>query len=293
MKKTFAALVLMLALLLPACAASQVQSSQTQGMDFYYASPVNESGSALRSERVERETISIAEALDLLLTESYLPEEHSRTFPVGTKVMDWSLESGVLSLNLSEDLERLTNIQLTEAEYCIVMTMTQFDEINAVSITVDGKKLPGAGSHLLTRQDLILIGEIKDPILLTFQLYFPLADGSGLGMEERECEVTDSSVLAQAEAIVQQLTNGPAGRDMLPFLQGASHLEIVSILDGLCTVDLDRETMELICSPTERYELSIGAIVNSITQLDGVDEVRFTMNDAPIENWAERYQGSD
>ena len=289
MKKA-AMLLLSCLLLLSGCAAVQSQTGEGETITLYYISDDSESGSALRTEQALLEENTIPRALDLLLREATLADGQTRTFPVGTQVLDWSVEDGVLYLDLSEEFERLTNIRLTEAEYCIVMTVTQFDAVDALVLTVGGKTLPGAGSHMLTAQDVILVGEIRDPILVTLQLFFPLADGSGIAIEARECEVEDVTATARAEAVLAGLVNGPAGSDMAPFLSGATKLEIESISNGLCIVDLDSETMELICTPMERYELSLYSIVDSLAQLEEIDSVSFTLNHQPIENWEEQYQ---
>ena len=68
----------------------------------------------------------------------------------------WGLEEGVLVLNLSEQYGGLTDISLTVADYCIVLTMSQLDGVEAVEINVAGQPVSYRNHQILTREEAVL-----------------------------------------------------------------------------------------------------------------------------------------
>ena len=66
------------------------------------------------------------------------------------------LEEGVLVLNLSEQYGGLTDISLTVADYCIVLTMGQLDGVEAVEINVAGQPVSYRNHQILTREEAVL-----------------------------------------------------------------------------------------------------------------------------------------
>ena len=77
-------------------------------------------------------------------------------FPEGLSLQGWSLEDGLLTLSLSEQYGGLTDISLTVADYCIVLTMSQLDGVEAVEINVAGQPVSYRNHQILTREEAVL-----------------------------------------------------------------------------------------------------------------------------------------
>lgn len=267
-------------------------SSHTAGgiqLDIYYCVPSDKAyGPSVQAETDSVPEASVPAIVDRLFEGPDSPELIS-IIPEGTTLQSWTLEAGNLKLDLSEAFGRLTGISLTRAEYCIALTLTQLDGVDTVSITVDGQMIPGCGVEKMSEKDVVLKGETQDPVTVSTQLYFPLADGSGLGVEYRVVEVASMEAKDQATAILQELIRGPSGEEMTGFLGGAGVIEVVAIEESTCVLAIDSATMESICNPKERFELQLYSIVDSLTELGTIETVAFLLDDAPIEGWADSY----
>lgn len=282
------ALILALILLLPTGCVSKHVTNANQ-LEFYYCVPSDKHfGPSIQAETDSVSAVTIPNVINRLFEGPDSPELVS-IIPEETTLQSWILEDGNLKLDLSEAFGRLTGISLTRAEYCIVLTLTQLEEVDTVSITVDGQSIPGSGVEKMSQDDVVLKGETQDPVTISTQLYFPLTDGSGLGVEYREVEVASMDAEDQASAILEELIRGPSGEEMTGFFGGAVEMEVVEIVESTCVLSIDSAAMESICNPEERFELQLYSVVDSLTELGTIETVAFLLDGAPIEGWEDSY----
>jgi germination protein M len=97
----------------------------------------------------------VEEMMDLLLA-GPTSEELVSPFPEGVTLKNWSVEDGVLKLNLSEQYNSLSGIGLTIADYCITLTMCQLPKINTVIISVEGELISFRDHQTLRVSDVLL-----------------------------------------------------------------------------------------------------------------------------------------
>lgn len=202
-------------------------------------------------------------------------------FPPKVRLLSWTLEDELLTLDFSEEYNELSGIALTLANYCLVLTMTQLESVDRLSITVEGRPLPESSQTPLTVQDVLLTGEIQDPVLVGFQLYFPLADRSGLGTEYREAELYNTSLEEQIQTVIRLLAAGAQETDEMdsPFAELEVSLES-QMVDGVCLLTLTESWAEILAGePLVRQ-----ALVNSLCELSGVDAVVFDWSGAAAES---------
>lgn len=287
MKRLLALFFSVLFLLTAGC--SSAKHSGGEPIEFYYSvSSDKHFGPAIQSETDYLEDPTVPNVMNRLLEGPTNPEL-SAIIPEGTSLQNWSLRDGELKLDLSEAFGRLTGISLTRGEYCIVLTLTQVEGVDSVSITVDGEALPGNGTRAMSADDIILKGETEDPVTISTQLYFPLSDASGLGVEYREIEVTSMDEVDQANAILMELAKGPTEEEMSGFLSGMGTLSALEIVDKTCIVEIDNATLESICKPKEQFTLNLYAIVDSLTELGTIEQVSFQLDGGAIEGWQDQY----
>lgn len=288
MKQRILALTLIIALIyVPGC-SNDAEKKNT--IEIYFASNADVlSGSAIDSETQTFAELTVPAVMERLLQSPKDTVRLTAFAPEGTELLNWSVTDGVANLDLSESFGQLTGINLTKAEYCIVLTLTQLNGIDSVFITVDGKTLPGAAVNTLSASDVLLYGETDDPITVEEILYFPLEDGTGLGSEKRMLSALSNSTIDLANVILEQLAVGPNNETMTAFLPAGGKIYASSIQQGICTVTMDKTMLESLCQPAETYELKLYAIVDSLCQLDDISAVRFRENGSPIEGWEDTY----
>lgn len=288
--KRFLVLILSgLLLLLSGCGAAIRQVEEKASLNFYYS--VNgevQSGAAISPEQDASVASNVPDAMRRLLS-GPRSLELQRTFPEGTQLLTWSLVDGGLTLNLSEAFGSLSGMALICAEYCIVLTCAQLEGVETVTILVEGKLLPGAVSGALSPEDVVLKGETEDPFTVSSQLYFPLVDHSGLGVEYREFEVETLDLTDQANGVLHQLLQGPKESEMEPVLNGVGLLEVARMEGGRCCVALDSTTLAALCADETSFPLYLYALVDSLTELEGINSVSFLLDGGEIPGWAEEY----
>ena len=115
-------LALCILLFLTACRASP---GPEEGVKLYFAS-TRDSGASLVAlpYQGEEASPSVDALLSALLAGPPENENASSPFPRGLSVLSWELRAdGVLSLDLSEHYSGLSDVSLTLADYCIVLTL--------------------------------------------------------------------------------------------------------------------------------------------------------------------------
>lgn len=138
---------------------------KSDGLEIYYA--VRDGGgydqAGVQSEiwTDVPDTVTIDDLFPRLLT---APEDGERyvVFPSTVRLLGWTLEEGLLTVDLSESYSELSGISLTLADYCLVLTAAQLDGVERVCITVEGQPLPEGGEGFFAASDVLLSGEGTD-----------------------------------------------------------------------------------------------------------------------------------
>ena len=157
--KRVSILLLLLTLLLSACVAANREEA---GTPLYFVSDTPGRTLALVAEYrvLSEETEPIQALLDALL-EGPESEGLSRAIPTGVTLRDWSLDKGVVTVDFSGRYGNLSGIALTLADYSLVLTLCQLEEVEAVMVTVNGEILAYRDHQRLTLADAagLLTGE--------------------------------------------------------------------------------------------------------------------------------------
>ena len=141
MKQHVLALALAGMLTLCACGAPSVQDGALYSV--YYRTELAQSGGAdavcawkpERKEKVQR----IASALLRRMLEG-TQEGGVSPLPEGTQVLDVTIDGGVAVVNLSAEYTRLSGMDLTLADACIALTLSQLPEVERVSVLAQGRR---------------------------------------------------------------------------------------------------------------------------------------------------------
>ena len=142
---------LLAALLLTACTAPAHQTEAPEQGDYtlyfianeFIANESRPDGSVLATESrdLPPESEPARGLLELLLAGPEDPALGS-PFPAGTTLRGLSMEEGTAHVDLSEAYGGLTGVDLTLADGCVVLTLCQLEEVEAVYLTVEGRPRP-------------------------------------------------------------------------------------------------------------------------------------------------------
>jgi len=159
MMKRLAALLACLALLCACSAAPKGEDTPPEGeytLWFAQAHPGEDSAVLGKEFRPLPEGSSTAaEGLLSLLFAGPESEKLVSPFPAGVTLRGCALSDGQLNVDLSEGYGGLSGIDLTLADSCIVLTLTQLEGVDRIYLTVEGEPRPFR-DQVLTAADFVL-----------------------------------------------------------------------------------------------------------------------------------------
>lgn len=140
--------------LLTACGGEESPPEGAYEVWFTAADPLG--GEGLKSEyRTLPERADPVRGLLTVLLAGPLSEELTSPFPSGVEVRGVELDRhGTLYVDLDERYGSLYGVGLTQADYCITLTLCQLPDVKSVIITVAGEIVPFRDRQLLTPEDL-------------------------------------------------------------------------------------------------------------------------------------------
>lgn len=265
------------ALLSAGCAKRQEEMSE---YNIYYMNPDKTKTIAVDYEPQAEETEElIAEYLEKLFQETDNPD-YQKPVPEQVRLDDWKLEDGQLHLYFNSAYLEMDNIEEVLCRAAIVRTLIQPEGVDCISFYVGDAPLvddKGTPVGLMTEESFIENpGEQINTIqTANITLYFSNLKGTALVQETQE-DIHYSSNISLEKLVVEQLLKGPqenTGRAVIP---DGTKLVNVSVLDGVCFVNLDEGFLN------QNYQIAepvvIYAIVNSLTELTNVNKVQISVN---------------
>ncbi len=134
------------------------QKPEPEGLQLYYTV----SNEVVYGEAMAGEPYAVVgdevDVIHLLTTLFRGPTDPTLTnpFPTGTRIL-WAgwREDGVLVLNLSEEYSGLMGIDLSLADYCIVRTLCQMEEVERVEILSANQENQFRHHQILSLEDIL------------------------------------------------------------------------------------------------------------------------------------------
>lgn len=274
-----AALVLLLSLLC-ACAAQHVQEMDENGYELYFLSDPNSAGGgdAIRTQEKRLTLDGAMETEDCVraLMEALLagPDEPSLSSPIpeGTALKSLKVSGRRAQIDLSAQYARLTGIDLSLADYCITLTLTQLPNVNAVSITADGSRAAVPQRRKCCSRRIRCFPRVRvawRPI--TVSLYFLDSKTGELRAEQQTLALYEGQT--RVNALLEALAQGPEDDSLVSLLPEDFAVISSRIENGVCYLNLPASG-SLPENEAER-DLMLSALEQSILSLGGVDEVQF------------------
>ena len=279
MKKYGIRLCIMFMLVLTACGKKQKAADET----VYRIYEVNKEETKVASREITTTETDTEKLLGVLIEElEKTPEDTENRAAITEAIQLQSStvadESANLNFGVGYYEQSLTGEILTRA--AIVRTLTQIPDVNYVSFLVDGSALlnnQGVPVGVMTADQFIdnSGNEINTEEKVTLVLYFANENGDKLKTVTRE--VVYSSNISLDKLVMEQLITGVQdGEEAYPTINPATKVVSVTVSDGTCYVNLDKEFL------TQIYKVDAGvtiySIVNSLVELSDVNRVQISIN---------------
>jgi germination protein M len=204
-------------------------------------------------------------------------QELTSLIPAGTRVLSWSLEEGVASVELSAAYAGLVGVDLTLADCCITLTLAQLPGVEGVRVTVNGGGQSYRDRRVLYPEDMLLAVAEESPAEVTAALYFRREGGDQLGFELRRFRLSEDRV--PVKEVLDALAAGPEDEVLVPLLPEGLAVRSAWVDQGLCTADLSAALLDL---PEGRRALAVSSIAETLRSLDGVEQVQILIEGEPV-----------
>ena len=276
MKGQMAALLCALLLLLTACASAQ-QESEAQGYELYYLADLSLAGgedaiAASRTRYVPQEG-ETTEDCARALVEQLLADPSDGTLrspvPAGTSLQLLKISGRRARIDLSAQYARLSGVDLTLADYCFTLTLTQLEDVNAVSITAGGRELPYRTTHVLLAADTLLSSRDSAPRPITVSLYYLEKASGALRAEQQTLALYEGQT--RVSAVLEALSGEPEDDTLVSIVPEGLAVLSSRIEEGTCYVNLSGA--ELPEEEAARQQL-LDAVELSLASISGVETVQ-------------------
>ncbi len=268
--------IIALLLTMAGCGVAQKILNEEQ-LQLYYPAVLSLSrgGDAITSVGVSWGSLSQedkqtqAEEVLALLMGKCQEKEFRSPIPNGTALLSCEVKGSTVYVDFSAVYGQLSGMDLTLADYCVTLSLTQLPGIYAVRITVAGQELAYRDTNRFMAGD-VLLSSTEDVVrTLAVRLYFPNAEGE-LVAQERLLQLYEGET--RAGVIVNALLSDPESEDLQRLVPQDFSVLSVRVEDGICYLNLPRSAMELM---EEQETTWIYGFVNSLCELEDVSEVWF------------------
>ena len=286
--------VMMLVVLFVGCTKEQELGIQQVTVELpevsrklYY---INEEGTKVVSENFDLSFGTTDEQVSELLTalEATLwTEEEKDLITDRNPIYEYKIdENGLLALRYSSDYSTQSSITEVLRRAALVKTLCQLDDITAVEFFIGAQPLltsAGKPVGMLTAEDFIdSTGENTEFYQeATASIYF--ANETGDALRPSYLKITYDGTVTTERLILQALLEGPVQKDLQSVIPKGTVLNKVMVRDGICYVDFNEKFMEKQEGITP--EVTVYAVVNSLTELSNVYKVQFLINGVTKKNY--------
>ncbi|MCD8390311.1 MAG: GerMN domain-containing protein [Firmicutes bacterium] len=195
-------------------------------------------------------------------------------------------ENGNYTADFSEEFLSDDETKTVMAIYAVVKSLCAMSTVTSVTVTIDGNMYQTSEGNVigaLTAEDINLETDLYSSETVSVIVYFADSDTNKLSREERSIRVTDQQPIEQY--VIEELIKGPEYEGHTSVLSRDTNLISVTVSNDVGFVNFDKTFIDKNTSTPERDEITIFAIVNSLTELDGVSRVQFLVDGKRVETF--------
>lgn len=252
-------------------------NSNVQNIKIYYYDKINNNLS------YEQKTLTLEKEnfLDIIFKEmksSPKSSNLSSTVPENLTILNHTLVDYNLDINLSSDYNSLSNVEKLLFRSSLVLTTIETSFVNNVKIFVDGVEQKYNNNNSYLNRNNIILNPTISPDKIEREkvtLYFS-NENNKLVEESRNIEVKQNKSMELY--IVEELINGSKYKNNINTIPYETKIRNIKTENNICYVDLSLDFISKM-SGNKTYEtLAIYSIVNSLTNLDGINKVQFLID---------------
>ena len=208
-----------------------------------------------------------AVVLEQLLTDVNSP------LPRGTVLRSVTVSGSSVHVDLGGAYSQLSGVDLTIADYCIALSLTQLTGIYAVRVLCEGREVSYRSKQLLLASDALLSSMDDVVRTLTATLYFPDETGA-LVAEDRL--LTQYEGDSTAQVVLEALLEGPQSDELLPLLPEGIVGISVRLAEGQCHLNVPADSLSLL-----QQSHALDAIADSLRSAEGIRSVLLYVDGEP------------
>ena len=158
-------------------------------------------------------------------------------------IQDITYEGQTVSVNFNSEYKNMKNTREILARAGIVKAFTQIQGVSDVEFFCEGEPMTDAAGVLIGKMDKNTFVEnkgenINSYVHTSLNLYF--ADENGDSLKKENISVYYSSNVPLEREVVERLLKGPKTEGLKPTLSPNTNILGVSIVEGICYVNLDK-----------------------------------------------------
>ncbi len=278
MKKRIISLLLVLLVLVTFTGCNDEPGTSGEYQIYYF----NIDKTKIEPEDYDSTGTTKEELIQELLTALQSDPKHSqmrRTIPEDIQVLGIKTNATQLTVDFSKEYNSLSVTEEVLMRAAIVRTLLQYSEYSLVNFTVESEPLKTKDGSLvgsMTKDSFVENPgmQINSSKVATLTLYFASGDGTFLVKETRDVHYNTN--ISVEKLVMEQLIEGPRNQNALATIPSETKIITVSVVDGICYVNLDNNFQNQNQEITE--EVVLYSIVNSLTELSGVNKVQISIN---------------
>lgn len=200
--------------------------------------------------------------------------------PPDLELLDYNLYNYILTVNLSNNYNNLSDIEKLIFRAGFVWSITEINSINSVKFLIENEELKYANNKnigYLNRNNIILNPIISPDKLEQEKIILYFANSNNKLVEEKR-NIEANQNQSMEIHIVEELIIGPKLDGNIKTVPSETKIRNIKTEDNICYVDLSSDFITKISGNKEQENLAIYSIVNSLTNLSNVNKVQFLID---------------
>ena len=204
-------------------------------------------------------------------------------FQIGTTYHSYTLENGLLTVDLGGTYRDMIGINLTLADSCMALTLCEVPGVDSVRITADGQAHPNRDDQALSPEDIVIKALSLQSVEQDITLWFAGTDKRYLHSEIRMIVAHENE--KTSKYIIEELIKGPKSEDLVGVIPEGTRLLSLTLENSICYVNLSGEFVSNQSGSVTDQILAVSAIVDSLTELSNIKSVQILIDGAVSEKY--------
>lgn len=249
------------------------------GYDIFYKNPAGNQLVTAKYKSETQDALKLAKELIEQMGVKQKKSEYVCLQPDYVVIENVTLESDIISVYFNKGYNDMPDEVELLLRAGLVKTITQIPEIQYVQIYVENvvaQYSDGKSMWLLEAEDFVddSVSGMASIEWREVELYY--ANSLGDKLIRKRQKIAYSKNVSLEKVVMERLINGPSDRDIEATLPANLKLLSISVVDGVCYVNLDSSFLTEMVNVSS--ELPVYSIVNTLCSLKGIDSVRIMIN---------------